>query len=379
MYFSNFMMGFGGGGLTLFHGLSLSGLSTLKSPVGSYTVNSVKTVQLSSSALLTIMFDSSGSNDMEAFVSTIATPTTLTVGATQTLIAGTAINEFIAVDLVVLSETSALLVYCQGTSTPRSLYAVVLTISGNTVTAGTPLLVNSSAGASTALVSLDSTHALLTYARATGQGTVYLTVSGTTVSNTFETTEAPVGATISGFPKWYKLSTNSALLVAGYSDTTIRATIIQISGGSIVTPFSYTTVENSVSGGDKSISLVEYDGSNIIAICRGSLRFINYTGITINSVSSSTSIASGASNSAVIKANVQQFLYAYYAGSSTAFSKIFNVSPAMAVTTPYTEQSLYSAGANSDNDIFRTSNSEFIDIGLFGSNIGYRAITLSGS
>jgi len=379
MYFSNFMMGFGGGGLTLSQAITLSGLSTLKSPASTYSSGVVKTIQLSNSALLTVMFDSGGSNDLQGFISTILTPTTLSAGSTQTLVNGTVATEFQSVDVVKISETSALIAYNVGTSAPRSTYVAVLTISGSTITIGTPLLINSAANSPLALVSLSSTEALLTYQRSSGQGTVYLTISGTSVVSTFETTQAPSGGTVSGFPKWFKLSSNAALLVSGYSDVNIRANIVQISGGSIVTPFTYTTVQSGVSGADKAISLVEFDGSNIICIARGQANIINYTGTVINSVSSSTTIASGATHSVATKINVQQFLCAYYAGSNTAFTKIFNVSPSLVITTPYTTQSLYNAGVNSDNDLFRTSNNEFIDIGLFGGNIAYRALTLSGS
>jgi hypothetical protein len=97
-------------------------------------------------------------------------------------------NAYGPINIVTLSSTSALLVYSNASSVLANLYGVVVTISGTTITAGSPTLIytGTTLGLDLAkLVALSSTTAMVFISRGNTTATCIcygLTISGTTLS-----------------------------------------------------------------------------------------------------------------------------------------------------------------------------------------------------
>lgn len=88
------------------------------------------------------------------------------------------------ITLVKLSSSSALIVWNQGTSS-RDVYGVIITVSGTTITAGTPTLIYN--GSTTAAIHCyagyySSTSAMIFVPRASNTVAVPITISGTTIT-----------------------------------------------------------------------------------------------------------------------------------------------------------------------------------------------------
>lgn len=142
------------------------------------------------------------------------------------------------VSAVPISSTQILLCYYGASGFPN---AVVVTITGNVISYGTPLVIESAAINSICVTALTATTFLVTYQQATTGHSAVLTVSGTTV-----TTGAIFTFAGSGSPAYCEvtaLSATSAVVV--YSDgTNGKSQVLNISGTTITgnTAFVFNAV-----------------------------------------------------------------------------------------------------------------------------------------
>ena len=181
-------------------------------------------VTLSDSKALLTYSDNNG-----AAVILSVSSTTITVGAIMHYTSGTIAQ---SISATALSDTKVLVTYVADSKSN----AVVLTISGTTITAGTPVLFWSSYYTYISMVTLSDTKALIIYENGSASGSygtaVVLTISGTTI--TIGTAIVFRSAKI-GYISSAKLSNTSVLALyedegdAGYG----KAVILTISGTTI--------------------------------------------------------------------------------------------------------------------------------------------------
>jgi hypothetical protein len=204
------------GGVTISFGTALSLPNTWVSVNAKPIVTAINTTQC------IIAYQAVTTNYTQAVIVTIS-GTTLTAG-TPTVV-GTAAGEYSG--LAVISSTSVLLTYLDATSTYK---AVVLSISGTTITANTPASIMVAYGVS--LVSISPTSfGWLGYDGANIKACV-LTVSGTTV--TVGTLLTIVASTTSGTISITKLSDTKLLASYGLTDGTAQCCVLTVWGTNLV-------------------------------------------------------------------------------------------------------------------------------------------------
>lgn len=134
---------------------------------------------LSSSSVIVTWEDAALNDDIWACVGTIS-GTTITWG-TPVTVSGAAVTGSLP-QVVALSSTSAMIAYADTTN--NGIKAVVLSISGTTITVNTIVSVTSNAIDTLSLTKLSSTAALLVFDGSTDKGkAVVLSVSGTTITS----------------------------------------------------------------------------------------------------------------------------------------------------------------------------------------------------
>lgn len=184
--------------------------------------------------------------------------------------------QLIKTNVWALTTTKAIISYHDYTN--DGLYAVVATLSGTTITYGTPVLVKSTFNPyGSAIVGLDSTTALITYEENSGNylAARVLTISGTSITVGSEVTNG----TVSQYPSLAPLTSTTALCV--YSGA--RAVVISVSGttpsfGSVVT----------ASGGVNSTISVSALSSTAAVMIRDNSANSNYPTVNVMTISGTT-------------------------------------------------------------------------------------------
>lgn len=183
-----------------------------------------------------------------------------------------------------LNATSFVMTYKNSTNS-NFLYAVVGTISGNTITWGTQVAVNASAVSSISICALSSTSAIIAYvdSGANAGMVCYVGISGTTI-----TAQTPVSFLAGTSPSAISIdvldSTHAILAYAGASNFG-KANVLSVSGTTITvnTVFSFngsnSSVGTNVCALSSSSALVTYsDGANSGF---GTAQVLSITGTTI--------------------------------------------------------------------------------------------------
>jgi hypothetical protein len=157
-------------------------------------------------------------------------------------------------EVSMFSATQAVLVYKDVSTT--YIMAVCLTISGTTVSAGTPLIVHAANGSSPAVCVIDSTHAVVVWQKEQGpygQWGAVLTLSGTTLT---KGTEANYSGGINAGPADLSPISSTNVLVAYENNTSNTGmAIVLIITGTTITWGSAITVDSGNTGSDKACVL----------------------------------------------------------------------------------------------------------------------------
>lgn len=214
--------------------------------------------------------------------------TTITMGAELTLEASAAAPCYSA---AMMSSTQAVATYTIGSV----LKAVTLNVSGTTITAGTVLLPTTSSTVTGANVTaLSSTVALVAYYQSTPQ-TVHamtLTVSGTSLTNGAESVGVSMSGGAAPLPQVATLSSTLAL-IALTSSAGCKAATVTISGttATINAVLTVTTLSNGLNVGLTALSatqaVVSFSYSSPIAVT-AALLAISGTTVTLTSTTQIT-------------------------------------------------------------------------------------------
>lgn len=157
--------------------------------------------------------------------------------------------------------------------------ASVLNISGSTITLGDPeTLYASGSPTYPNLISVDSTHALVVYNTGTSGAASVLTVSG----NSFSTGSATVfeGGTTPIPTECKSISSTQALIKYGYSSTGNKLQVLGVSG-TTVTANTAMTITNAVYGTD-TVGTMVLDSTSARVVYKQSGAGIYYRNITIS-------------------------------------------------------------------------------------------------
>lgn len=202
-----------------------------------------------------------GSDDGNVIIASLSGTTISSYGAVTTFDTGT-INVPIAASI--LSATSFAMAYEDANDT----YVVACSVSGTTITSGTPTLVKSATNLSTYksidLAFIDSTHALCTYAMSTGA--IYarvITISGTSISSI--NTEYSIGSGYAGasFLDLGRISSSEFVLSYAYDGSTSKTATLTISNtieitAGVLRSFSSVLSNRSLCVLDSSTYLIAY-------------------------------------------------------------------------------------------------------------------------
>ncbi|MDO8552759.1 MAG: hypothetical protein Q7S01_04560, partial [bacterium] len=244
-----------------------------------------------------------------AVVSTVS-GTTITAGTPVALNAvGSTLQNSNSSAVAALDSTHFVVAYRNDDTTYAN--AVVSSVSGTTITAGTPVALNAVASSYTATASLDATHFVVTYKGASGYANaVVSSVSGTTIT-------AGTPAVLNAINSFYSNTASldaTHFVVAYYNATTGfgDAVISSVSGTTITagTPVALNAVTStsySVNALDSTHFVVAYNGTSnyataVVSIVSGTT-FTPGTPVALNAV------ASGLHSVAVIDAT--HFVTAY--------------------------------------------------------------------
>lgn len=206
-------------------------------------------------------------------------PPVITVGTSATFKSSA---QLIKTNVWALTTTKAIISYHDYTN--DGLYAVVATLSGTTITYGTPVLVKSTFNPyGSAIVGLDSTTALITYEENTGNylGARVLTISGTSITVGSQVTNGAV----SQYPSLAPLTATTALCV--YQSSGAKAVVITVSGS---TP-SFGSVVSATGGANSTMSISALSSTEAVMI-RDDNANSNYPTVNVMTISG-TSITMG--------------------------------------------------------------------------------------
>lgn len=188
------------------------------------------------------------------------------------------------ISLEKLTDISALVVYADDGNSSYGT-AQVLTISGNTITIGTEFAFNSVSTSAISAVALSATSVLVAYGTSGLGPTVILTISGTTISSGtvkyFSSYSTP-------YVKAVMLSATKVLVVYAHMTTEARVVILTISGttitvGTYLQIYPSTIYEISVVALTESSVFVVYRGYGVALTCGvAQLLLINGTAISVN-------------------------------------------------------------------------------------------------
>jgi len=190
--------------------------------------------------------------------------------------------QLIKTNVWALTTTKAIISYHDYTN--DGLYAVVATLSGTTITYGTPVLVKSTFNPyGSAIVGLDSATALIVYEEnsANQLGARVLTISGTTITVGSQVTN---GST-SQYPSLTPLTSTTALCV--YLGGGAKAVVITVSG---TTP-SFGSVASATGGANSTMSVSALSSTEAVMI-RDDSANSNYPTVNVMTISG-TSITMG--------------------------------------------------------------------------------------
>lgn len=242
--------------------IGYDGSATRNLPSGNYP-GTAQIVQLTSTTELIVFSAILGTPAVFAMVYDLSTQTFGTIATVRTANVGGYIQA------IKVTNTTALVVTCTNGST--ALEAVILSISGTTITVGTPstatLASNAAASFDTTTSQLvlngDGTAAVLTYARATSLlGVRAISISGTTVSigsEVAQTGNACYGLYNLGGNQFLAISRNSGLTASYFTPYTVSGNTL--TKGTEATP--------TLSGGD-DIGTFQFASGRVGAVWAGS-------------------------------------------------------------------------------------------------------------
>lgn len=325
--------------------LTLVGASIVN-PTGFFdTTVAVRLLALSSTSFLLVGDNSQG----DAIYFTVS-GNTITEESTVTYEAGAVTSN----SLAALSATKALVAYADGGDTDI-LKMCVLSISGTTVSAGTPVNVEASdtgAGVAeeTALAPIDSSKVLLAYANTTDTATeaVVISVSGTVPS---ANTPATVVGSVAGFLSLAAFSTSEFILIYN-----AQMAQINVSGTTVIvgTPSAYTTDVPT------SNKIVTFSSTAAIAVYAASAKAVTITFASFSGYDLIVSAGGNAKSSIAVAADGESIFFALeedVSGNQVILKATRPASPTVSIA--------YAPGAGSAGNVFATGDRDTV---IFGGN-----------
>ena len=173
---------------------------------------------------------------------------TITYG-TQNSFVSAADGNLTGQSLVPLTSTTAYFSYGVGTASPYELFAVVLTLTGTTITAGTPLSLATNTSAFTYNYSFLQNGSVLTIYRVASQNNaIACTVSGTTITKGTAVTVLTGNTTDYLLRKWDYSSSTSLYVPFEYNQKN-KYMVISVSGTTVTLRYSHNNKPLTAAGG----------------------------------------------------------------------------------------------------------------------------------
>jgi len=245
------------------------------------------------------------------FLQTVQFDTTGT-GTAETFSTSGSLNRM---HVTLMDSTHAIAVYLTGSG----VTAVCLTISGTTVTAGTPTSISGSAAqwVDISVCTMDSTHAIVCYTDTgnSSYGTACcLTLSGTTIT---ANTEVVFESASTSYMSVCSLSSTTA--IASYRNSAFKgaACFLSLSGTTITaeTPVLYkdaSVSENRIAAMDSTHAIVLYEATgDRFAVCLST----SGTTITVNTERTVSTVNSGGGEVALCKVSSTKVLFVWQSDS----------------------------------------------------------------
>jgi hypothetical protein len=295
-------------------------------------------------------------------------------------IASVAIEYALGIDPVSkISSTQQILVYNKQTTLEQNPYAVIVTQSSGVLSYGTPYLIANEAGESVTVTMTSATTGVVTWV-STGVGLrgCVITVSGTTI-----TAGTPItiysASTFYGYNQTDALSATTLIATANVTSSSLRAWVLTISGTTLSTGTS-VEVANGISGDptflgalSSSLAIATYVDNSAVVLAR--TLSISGSTITLNtSVTVEASIGGGTHVSGCVLSATK--VAVIYNNPNTANYEIRCINISGTALTVATKQTL-SAGGSAQGTIGAISNTT--GIVLYVDNTGvwrYKGWTL---
>lgn len=208
--------------------------------ISSDTVRSYAACTLSSGTELVAFNDDTSSKYRALIVTT--TGTTNSYGTIVDIAANGATK---MVNVCALDSSRVLCVYTDASDIPQ---AVILSISGTTITVNTPVAINATAGNSVAVSFLSTDKSIVTTVSSSGTtlNSYIVTTSGTTVSSIGSVYAVTTGASSGGAPIVTLTSTTALVFWRDSTNTYPQVVVLSVSGTTISAPGSSVQLETKI-------------------------------------------------------------------------------------------------------------------------------------